>query len=368
MQILQWCYKYRKILILDMVCLLLFLVVSIIAGRGPARAYSQQEAQRWSADHTPYHQVSAFWPQSSQVGKETVSSVRAKIQKKILDASLTSESEDGRLWTDAYMAQTVDSAARVSLLGLRGKEDINILGVGGSFFLFHPLKMVSGSVFSQEDAMHDRVVIDKETAWTLFGGYDIAGQSIRISNHTFVIAGVYEREENKNVRKATGGKSFLLMDYEAFHKLYENVSIIGYEAVLPQPIRSFALNTLQDAVGGEESEAVLVDNTDRFRAGALLERFSDIPSLFMRQKAVVFPYWENEMRALEWRQYCLLMLRLLLLITPVVSGVFGMVKLLGKYGGRYWKLFWQKLGEKIRKKFYERPLRIRSEFDEDEDR
>ncbi len=365
-QILQWCYRHRRILIIDTVCLLLSLILLIIAGRGPKYAYSQQEAGRWSVDHTPYHQVSAFWPSLGNIGREEISSIRSKIQKNLVEASLATSGDKGNLWTDAYMAQTKDSVTRVSDLGLRGKEDVNIHGVGGSFFLFHPLKLINGSFFTEDDVMDDRVVIDRETAWALFGDTNIAGQSIRISDKTFVIAGVYDRDDNRNALKATGGKSSLFMDYRAFHRLYENAAIISYEAVLPQPIPGFALNTLQDAVGGEDSEAALVDNTDRFKGKSLLVRFSDTAGLFMRQSAVIFPYWENEMRALEWEQYCLLMIRLLMLAVPVVSGIYGIVKLLGKYGGGLWHRFWNTLFERIRSSFQKRAVRSRSEFDEDE--
>lgn len=365
MQVWSWCLKHRKILIIDGVCLLLAFLLMLLASHLGRQAYSQQEAQRWAADKKPYHQVSAFWPASEKVGKERISTVRSTIQRKLTEASLYDESHSGKVWTDAFAAQTTDSVTRISDIGLKGKENVQILGVGGSYFLFHPLKMVSGSLFSEEDVMNDRVVIDRNTAWTLFGGYDIAGQSIKIADKTFLVAGVYEPEDSKSAQKAFDGKSVLMMDYGAFHKLYEEAPIISYEAVLPNPIRSFALNTLQDAAGGEEVQVLLVDNTSRFSAKDLLVRFADMSRLFMRQDAVVLPYWENEMRALEWQLYCLLLLRLLLMIAPIVSAAFAVIYLIRRYGRNLWKRFWTDLFERIRKKFYERPIRIESEFEDE---
>ncbi|MCR5417566.1 MAG: ABC transporter permease [Lachnospiraceae bacterium] len=366
MKLAAWCYRYRIILIVDIVCLILAVILLSVSGSMQKTAYSQQEAKRWSADKVPYHQVSVFWSDSENIGKEQISGVRAALQRKLLDASFAEEGRSGRLWADAYGAQTTDSATRVSTVALSGKENIRIYGVGGSFFLFHPLKMVSGSCFSEDDTMHDRVVIDRETAWELFGGYDIAGQSVTISGKNFVIAGVYEAGQGKTALAAAGGKSSLFMDYSAFHKLYDSVPVTSYEAVLPNPVSTFAINSLQDAVGGENAQVVLVDNTVRFSAKALLVRFSDLPGSFMRQNAVVFPTWENEMRALEWKLFLLLILRLIFQMPPLVTLIFAMVSLMRKYAGPLWHRFWYNLFEKIQKRFYERPVRVKSEFDDED--
>lgn len=40
-------------------------------------------------------------------------------------------------------------------------------------------------------------MLDENTAWTLFGAYDIAGKTVTIEGRQFVIAGVYKPSDNK---------------------------------------------------------------------------------------------------------------------------------------------------------------------------
>lgn len=366
MRILKWCYAHRRILIADLVCLILCLVLTVALHVKIGQAYSQQEGKRWAADEKPYHQVSAFWPALSGIAKDKISEIRAGLQRSLLDASFSDTDTNGKLWTDAYMAVTTDDVSRTTMQGLRGKEDVMIMGVGGDFFLFHSFQLISGSYFQESDVMQDRVLLDRDTAWAVFGGYEIEGQRIYIGGVPYVVAGVYEKPTGEFAEKAIGGKSILFMSYASFHKQYEGAPIVSYEAVLPNPVSGFALNKLQDAVDQENTNAVLVDNEDRFTAGKLLARFADIPSLLMQKSAVVFPFWENEMRALEWHVFCLFMLRLLLFMTPLVSFIFGIVTFIRRIGKDLWIDFWKNQKEKLRRRLYERPVKKRVGIEEEE--
>ena len=51
---------------------------------------------------------------------------------------------------------------------------------GRGLFLFHPLPLRSGSYISNRDFTYDRVVLDEELSWALFGSYDVAGQTVWI--------------------------------------------------------------------------------------------------------------------------------------------------------------------------------------------
>ena len=45
--------------------------------------------------------------------------------------------------------------------------------------------------------MKDRVLLDEDLAWLLYGGTDIAGLSMKINGVPYMIAGVVEREQDK---------------------------------------------------------------------------------------------------------------------------------------------------------------------------
>ena len=74
------------------------------------------------------------------------------------------------VYTDAYCA-----FGKTSVTGDHGSSDASVIAVGGNYFLFHPLELVSGTYFSESDVMHDRVVLDETLAWKLFGGSNLAG-------------------------------------------------------------------------------------------------------------------------------------------------------------------------------------------------
>lgn len=54
----------------------------------------------------------------------------------------TSENPSARLWVDAYSAD-----GKITLVNGRNTLDANAIGIGGDFFLFHPLKLITGSYF-----------------------------------------------------------------------------------------------------------------------------------------------------------------------------------------------------------------------------
>ena len=53
----------------------------------------------------------------------------------------TSENPSARLWVDAYSAD-----GKITLVNGRNTLDANAIGIGGDFFLFHPLKLITGSL------------------------------------------------------------------------------------------------------------------------------------------------------------------------------------------------------------------------------
>lgn len=80
----------------------------------------------------------------------------------------TSENPSARLWVDAYSAD-----GKITLVNGKNTLDANAIGIGGDFFMFHPLKPITGSYFSGNDLMQDYCIIDQDAAWQLFGSNDV---------------------------------------------------------------------------------------------------------------------------------------------------------------------------------------------------
>lgn len=329
---LQWCKKHRKLLCIDFIGIMIAIILSVYMQHVISLQYSQQQAARWAADgDIRYHQVSAFIQEDCAIGAESITEVRSVIQQKLIEASYAPDSVTGRLWIDSYMAGTKDSVTKQSEIGASGVDSVNILGVGGDFFYFHPMNVISGSTFADKDISQDRVLLDEETAWALYGATDIAGKTVDIAGRPFVISGVYRAGEDKSEKLAKGNESYIFIDYDTFHDMYENKSIFCYEATLPNPVSGFALLTVKEAFGEAEedmyaddvipgfSSKEYVDNTSRFETLRLLKKLFYMPRILMRTTQVSYPYWENSIRALEWKLEIVLLIEIICLILPIVT-------------------------------------------------
>ena len=71
-----------------------------------------------------------------------------------------------------------------------------------------------------------------------------------------------------------------------------------YEIVMPNPVEGYAANKVRLALG-EDTPAIVVDNTNRFGYASLWRDLRDYPLLGMRTQQIRLPYWENAARGYE---------------------------------------------------------------------
>ena len=105
---------------------------------------------------------------------------------------------DSTLFTDAW---STFGKVKVSN-GNKRSADVTVTAVGGNYFDFHPLRLLSGNYIKADDLMKDRVLLDPDTAWLLFGGTELSGMSFSINGVPYVVAGVVEREDDRFSKKA----------------------------------------------------------------------------------------------------------------------------------------------------------------------
>ena len=231
---------------------------------------TQAAADVWRGDSDErFAQVSAFLPVDGKLTLDSVRSFRMTLEEQFVQNSMEAP-EGGKLYTDAYSGRTSLSASGTS----PGKLTVTAIGEGGDFFLFHPLPLLSGSYLTAEDYMADRVVLDAQTAFTLFGSSDVAGMEVTIGGKTFPVAGVVDRESDfaSNAALATtadassssgssGSQAMIFMSYDALNALSE-LPIDCYEIVLPDPVSGFAKGLVADnfPIGS----GAVVQNTGRF--------------------------------------------------------------------------------------------------------
>ena len=369
--------KDKKKVALWAVCLSLMLVFAIlgaVSGHIISGLPDQLGADRWS-DEMRMAQVSLFLTQDQKTTEDDIKRFEYVIERKLLDAGvsdaadgkddalsgtkiidtigidemygspkLTNEEDDGigNLYTVAYCAQ---GTATLSFEN-RILENAAAIGVGGDFFIFHPLTLVSGTYFGGDDDMKDKVVIDEDTAWQLFGSTDIIGQSVLISGVQHYITGVVKKETGKLYEAAGLSKSYVYMSYDSLSRygkilsgVIENKKIsedgatanIGgincVEVLCPNPVNGLALKISKESLVSDENVVVAIDNTDRFSTFSL---FAVLKSFFTRSmwgKAIFYPYWENVARGYEDILALILLVRTIALLIVLVIAVIAIVNL-----------------------------------------
>jgi len=231
------------------------------------------------------------------------------------------------LFCDAW-----STGGKVKISSATGQGEVYAIAVGGSFFNFHPVRLLSGSYINESDLMQDRVLLDEDTAWLLFGGTELQGMNVKINGVPFVVAGVIEREDDRASEKAYTNGMGIFMSYEAYSALTENAGISCYELVMAEPVDNFSYNFTDEKFpirGGE-----IVENTGRYSPASLFKVLKSFGTRSMQTHGVIYPYWENAARYIEDWCALLLLFTVLAAVIPIISILVWAVKLIrrGKRG------------------------------------
>ncbi len=314
-KIIQRLSKRQIVLgITGLSALLLGIILCIISNALTESLVEQQMASRWS-DEKDVSQISCFFSREAGITENDFVSFGHNLDSALVAASIVSDSENAgaRLWADAYSA-----TGKVTIESNRATVTLNAIGVGGDFFLFHPLKLIYGSYFSGNDLMQDYIVIDEDAAWQLFGSNNVAGQMVTISGIPHMIAGVVEREDGSMTKAAGLTSSVAYVSYTTLSNYGINYGLNTYEIVMPNPVSGYAKQYVSENIGVTENEIEIVENTTRFD---FLSRFKVIAAFgtrSMSSKPIIYPYWENIARGFEDILGLIMVFVLLLFLYPAV--------------------------------------------------
>ena len=346
--------------ILALLCLSCLLVYSHLANM----LDSQHQAERWQGEgELKFSQLSCFMSVDRKLALEQVYTFRNAMMTKFHEAALDIDN-DSQLFCDAW-----STTGKVYVSSDQGKGDVSVIAVGGNFFDFHPIRLLSGNYISPDDLMKDRVLLDEETAWLLFGSTQLEGMSFKIDGVPFVVAGVIEREQDFASLKAYTSGMGIYMSYDAYSSIKSSgsstltatassgsgssssgsggsggsgsgssgdnsgssggssggsgssgssVGIECYEVVMAEPVKGFALGVAKEKfpIGG----GVIVDNSNRYSFENVLKLVKQFGARSMQTHGVILPYWENAARCIE--DWCLA-----LLIAAMVTAVLPLVLL-----------------------------------------
>lgn len=284
---------------------------------------SQSAAERWEGEgEMAYRQISCYLPVDQKINLNQIYSFRYAILDKLHEAGLEADT-DTRLFRDAWCA-----TGKLNASSDLSRGEVSVIAVGGDFFLFHPLRLLSGSYLTEDDVTDDRVLLDEETAWLLFGGTELSGLTMKLNGVPFVVSGVVEREQDFASRKAYTAGRGIYMSYEAYTRLQEDAAAGCYELVMAEPVKNFTVNFAREKFPIGQGE--IVENTGRFAFGRVLGLVRQFGQRSMQKLGVVYPYWENAARCVEDWSALLSLLGLLCLAFPVLLSLALLFRLLKK--------------------------------------
>ena len=275
---------------------------------------TQQMAERWSKEKD-VAQISCFFSPDAGVSVDSIESFRHTLDAALKEASIVQDSPNAgaRLWADAYSAE-----GKISVKSERATVSAEAIGIGGDFFLFHPLQLLHGAYFSGNDYNQDYCILDEEAAWQLFGSNDVAGMLVTIGGTPHVVAGVIHRETGRLSEAAGLDSTVIYVSYNTLDTYGQNYGINHYEIVMPNPVSDYAYNYVKEHIGVSEKWLEAVENTGRFD---LLNRFEVLAAFGTRSmtgKAIIYPYWENVARGYEDIIALITLLAVLFLMYPTV--------------------------------------------------
>lgn len=296
------------------VSFLLFLILAVVSAGMSSSQLSQQMASRWS-DKKDVAQISCFFSPNAQMSVDRILQFEHDLDKALETDSITSDSENAnaRLWADAYSAD-----GKITLSNGNTSVEADAIGIGGDFFLFHPLKLLNGSFFSGNDINQDYCVIDEDMAWQLFGSNDVAGQTVTIQGIPHIVTGVIRRDEGRLEKAAGLDATVVYVSYETLTKYGRSNGLNHYEIVMPNPVSKYAFNYVKENIGVEEKEFELVENSKRYSFLEKVKRLGTLGTRSMNGKAIIYPYWENIARGYEDLLNLTLFGMLLFLLYPLV--------------------------------------------------
>ncbi len=287
----------------------LFLVLFFLTGS----MGKSQLSQRWGGSEA-VSQVSCFFSVGAGITEDRIMDFEHSIDKALTDASVIQESENpgARLWADAYSAD-----GQVTISTDKASITADAVGIGGDFFLFHPVPLLYGAYFSGNDVLKDYCVIDEDAAWQLFGSSDVAGMVVYIGGIPHVVTGVVERPSGRLAEAAGLDSTLVYVSCESLEENGKSNGINHYEIVMPNPVSGFAENYIRENLGADEKETEVLENTSRYSFLSRCQLLLEFGTRSMNGKAIIYPYWENIARGYEDILALLTLFELLLVIYPI---------------------------------------------------
>lgn len=281
--------KYGVILI----CALIIIILSCIGNYYKNVLQDINVAEKWDSEGG-YTQMSVYLPVGEMQDTTLYDGMIYQIENALQNESIEPENSKSRMVVGAYSGY-----GSVTMQSESSSAKVDAIGVGGDFFYFHPLDMIDGECFNEEYLMQDYVILDKGTAWKLFGALNVTGMTVDIGGVPFIVAGVYEPADIPLAKEAGLDESIIFMFYSSLEQ-YGTVSGVQWmDFVLPNPVSGFGEKIITENSTVDLTDAVVMEHSTRFNIIPLYKLVPGYLERIMSKTGIVYPYWENMARGYE---------------------------------------------------------------------
>lgn len=328
--------KNKKIAVIacaNAVSLIGTLVLTII-GSSLAKSQSYNyTAQKWDGTGG-CSQISCFFAEDAGVTVDNIGGAKASMLTALQNIAVQQE-ENQKLIPEAYSTSAGNAVIRSDTTS--GRSNAELIAAGGDFFLFRNFNFIDGSYFSDRDIMQDGAVIDRNLAWSLYGSDRVSGKNIYIDGVKFYIAGVIDTPQTKYEKKTAGENPIAYISYDGANLLNRKDSadswtdggfmqsdtglkkITCYECIMPDPVENYACNTVDGYFKSYEGKYAIVSNSERFKPSVRAKAHKNLADYAVISNSVIYPYWENASRIVEFKLTSIYFYRRLTYIIPVLT-------------------------------------------------
>ncbi len=308
-------------------------VLTAAGGHAADSQRSNHTAENFSrGSEYDYGQVSCYFSKDAKFDKNEVYNLKGRLYNDLKSVSIVPE-DGADIVRNAYSTEV---GGAFITCDMDGTAEAEVTVVGGDFFLFRDFELLSGSFFSDRDSLRDGAVIDKELAWQLYGSLDIAGKAIYINDRELYISGVIETPSTEPEQKCIGAVPMAYISYEAAGDVFpyeiedqfvsddggaaQFTRVTCYECIIPEPVEHFAYNSVKTHIAEAfRGNVDIVNNSERFLPGKRAKALKKLDSYIIRNDSIVYPFWENASRIVEFKLSFIYGGRRLLLAIPLIT-------------------------------------------------
>lgn len=276
----------------------------------------QLAAEHWETEEKPYAMASVFLEPEHGIPQSRIGEIYLSVENALTAGGVPS-GEYPWFYAASYLTDATLKNGTVTC-------DVELTAVAGDFFRIHPMELVSGWYMDEDDVMHDRIILDRQTAWDLFYSSNVAGQYVEVNGVQYQVAAVVDIESGEFNEMAAGDtcRAWVFADSPALSQtensntaapegetqagtvaaptMDSETGFTCMEMVLPEPVKEFAASTLKAVLKDMIPENTLVtDNTRRFSLKNRWDILRNLSTRGISSDAVPYPYWENAARLTE---------------------------------------------------------------------